>query len=381
MAASRRSSGESSIYKDVAGRWHGYVSMGLKKDGVRDRRHVSGSRRTAVVAKVRALETKRDAGTAAAAGKVQSVEQWLDHWCTTIAAVRVRPRTQESYRSIIDHHLNPNLGHHRLDRLQPEHLEKLYADLSGTLAAGTVLRVHRVLSRALKVAMQRDLIARNVATLVDPPSVRRVEVEPLSRQDARQILETAQAGGGAARWSVALALGLRQSEALGLGWSDVDLEKGMLTVRRGLHRVKGAGLVFEEPKSATSKRAIALPRQMVEQLRSHRSEQLKQRLATGSIWEDHGLVFVQANGRPIDRRADHRAWQALLAKSGVRAARLHDARHTAATLLLVQGVAPRVVMGMLGHSTMRVTTDTYQHVVPELATEAAEQMGNALWGT
>jgi integrase len=232
----------------------------------------------------------------------------------------------------------------------------------------------------MKVALQRGLVARNVATLVDPPAVRRVEVQPLSADEARKVLTEAQKQRGAARWSVALALGLRQSEALGLGWADVDLDTGALRIRRGLHRVKGKGLIFEDPKSTTSRRSIALPDQLVQQLRAHRVQQLEERMAAGTYWEDHGLVFVQLNGRPIDRRADHRAWQSLLKSAGVREARLHDARHTAATLLLVQGVAPRVVMAMLGHSTMRVTTDTYQHVVPELARDAAERMDKALWG-
>ncbi|MGZ4666279.1 MAG: tyrosine-type recombinase/integrase, partial [Frankiaceae bacterium] len=278
-------------------------------------------------------------------------------------------------------HLSPAIGHIRLDRLQPEHLETLYTELEAEgLSAATVLRVHRVLSRALKVAMQRGIVSRNVATLVEPPSVKRVEVLPLTPDEARRVLAEADARRNAARWSVALALGLRQSECLALSWEDIDLASGTLRIRRSLHRVKGKGLVMEEPKSPTSRRTIALPEQLVAQLRAHRAAQLKERMAAGSLWEEHGLVFAQANGRPIDRRSDHRAWQALLKAAGVRQARLHDARHTAATLLLVQGVPARVVMAILGHSTMRVTTDTYQHVVPELAREAAERVGVALWG-
>jgi hypothetical protein len=113
----RAAAGESTIYQDAAGRWHGYVSMGLKQGGKRDRRHVSAVRRADVVTKVRDLERKRDAGTAATAGKPQTVGIWLTHWCATIAAGRVRPRTLESYQSIIDRHLKPGLGHHRIDRL------------------------------------------------------------------------------------------------------------------------------------------------------------------------------------------------------------------------------------------------------------------------
>ena len=156
-----RASGESSIFKGEDGRWHGFVSMGKKDNGRRDRRHVSGAKRADVVAKVRAIETKRDAGMVEAAGRAPTIGEWLDH----IAARKVRARTLESYRSTVRLHLRPGVGHQRLDRLQPEHLERLYAALADKgLSPASILRAHRVLSRALKVASQRGKVARNVAT-------------------------------------------------------------------------------------------------------------------------------------------------------------------------------------------------------------------------
>jgi integrase len=183
----------------------------------------------------------------------------------------------------------------------------------------------------------------------------------------------------AARWTVALAVGLRQSEALGLRWSDVDLDNGTLSVRRGLHRVRGQGLIYEEPKADRSRRTLALPAQLVDALRAHRAAQLEERITAGPLWQDHDLVFAQPNGRPIERKSDWRAWKTLLRDAGVREVRLHDGRHTAATLLLSEGVHPRVVMEVLGHAQMRTTTDTYSHVLPALGRDAAERMGNALW--
>jgi integrase len=223
-------------------------------------------------------------------------------------------------------------------------------------------------------------VARNVATLVDPPAVKRPETAlPLSAEEARKVMASAQAHRNAARWTVALAVGLRQSEALGLRWADVDLANGTLTVRRGLHRVAGQGLVYEEPKAERSRRTLALPAQLVDALRAHRATQLEERIAAGSLWEDHDLVFSQPNGRPIERRSDWHAWKALLNEADVREVRLHDGRHTAATLLLSEGGHPRVVMEVLGHSQMRTTTDTYSHVMPALGRDAADRMGNALW--
>jgi integrase len=378
---SKRASGESSIYRDEDGRWHGFVSMGKKENGRRDRRHVSGAKRADVVAKVRAIEAKRDAGMVDAAGRAPTVGEWLDHWLDNIAARKVRARTLESYRSTVRLHLRPGIGHHRLDRLQPEHLERLYAVLADKgLSPASILRAHRVLSRALRVASQRGKVARNVATLVDPPAVRRPQTAlPLSAQEARQVMAAAQTRRNAARWTVALASGLRQSEALALQWSDVDLGKGTLSVRRGLHRVSGRGLVYEEPKADRSRRTLALPAPLVEALRAHRAAQREERIAAGPLWEDHDLVFAQPNGRPIERKSDWRAWKTLLREAGVREIRLHDGRHTAATLLLAEGAHPRVVMEVLGHAQMRTTTDTYSHVLPALGRDAADRMGRALW--
>jgi integrase len=196
---------------------------------------------------------------------------------------------------------------------------------------------------------------------------------------AKRVLATARAHRNSARWTVALAVGLRQSEALGLRWSDVDLDKGTLTVRRGLHRVAQQGLVYEEPKADRSRRTLALPGQLVEALRAHRGAQLQERVTAGPLWQEHDLVFAQVNGRPIERKSDWKAWKGLLADAGVRDVRLHDGRHTAATLLLSEGVHPRVVMEVLGHAQMRTTTDTYSHVMPALGKDAAERMGKALW--
>jgi integrase len=182
-----------------------------------------------------------------------------------------------------------------------------------------------------------------------------------------------------ARWTVALALGLRQSEALALQWKDIDLLTGTLTVRRSIHRVKGGGLIYEEPKTRCSQRTLALPVPLVAELGRHKAVQLGEQMLAGSDWHDEDLVFAQSNGRPIDKKADHDDWTRLLQSAGVRHVRLHDGRHTAATLLLSEGVHPRVVMEVLGHSQMRTTTDIYSHVMPALGRDAADRMGKALW--
>jgi len=238
-----------------------------------------------------------------------------------------------------------------------------------------------VLSRALRVAMQRGKIARNVATLVDPPAVKRPTTAlPLTVDEARRVLQAAEQVRNSARWTVALAVGLRQSETLGLRWSDIDLDVGTLTVRRGLHRVAGKGLIYEEPKAERSRRTSRSRRSSSWRFGATARCSSRSGKQPARCGRSTTLVFAQVNGRPLDKRSDWEAWKALLTRAGVREVRLHDGRHTAATLLLSEGVHPRVVMELLGHAQMRTTTDTYSHGMPALAEEAAAKMGTALWG-
>jgi integrase len=377
--AGRSANGESTIYKGADGRWHGYVSVGFTIGGKADRRHVTSKTRAVVVQKVRDLERRRDTGTISAVS-TPTVADWLEHWLTTIAPRRVRQRTLESYESAVRSRLIPGIGRHRLDRLRPEHLDQLYtALLDDGYSPASVLRHHRILSRALTVAVQRGHVPRNVATLVDPPAQRPSDLATaLDLDEARAVLEAAATVRNSARWTVALALGLRQSEALALQWKDVDLLNNTLTVRRSIHRVRGGGLIYEEPKSKRSQRTLALPLPLVAELHRHKAAQLGERMLAGSEWQDDDLVFAQANGRPIDKKTDYDEWTRLLQEAGVRHVRLHDGRHTAATLLLSENVHPRVVMELLGHSQMRTTMDIYSHVMPALAREAADRMSTLL---
>lgn len=399
----RRGTGEGSIYRDDRS-WRGVVVIGWTPEGKPIRKYVRGQTRKIVADKVRDLQAGRDAGTLAA-GRVPTVGEWLEHWLSVIAPERIRPSTARGYGTYVRQYLVPLLGRHRLDKLRPEHLETAWADLAGRgLSPATVRQAHRILSRALTVAVRRGHLPRNPATLIDGPSVVRAEVPSFSPAQARALMQATNGDRLATRWSAGLALGLRQGEALGLAWDAVDLDEGTLTVRRALQRQTwrhgcdeecgrkraaecparaGGGLVVVEPKSLTSRRTIAMPEELTAALRVRRAEGRRERLAAGDRWRGGGvfgdLVWAQTDGAPIDPRADWQAWRALCDRAGVPRLRLHDARHTAATLLLVQGIPGRVVQGVLGHSSIQLTLGTYSHVVPELAHEAAAAMSRALW--
>jgi integrase len=195
--------------------------------------------------------------------------------------------------------------------------------------------------------------------------------------EAQAVLEAAKGGRLEARWVIALTLGLRQGEALGLGWEHVDLDEGVIRVRRALKRVKGKGLIFGPVKSKKSNRDLPIFPELLPILRAHKKAQTAERLEAGTAWHDDGLVFCQVNGKPIDPSRDYQSWQALLKTAGVKRYRLHAARHSAATFLLLEGVDTRVVMELLGHSQISVTA-RYQHVVDEAKKTATAKVGGRL---
>ncbi|MBN9759248.1 Integrase [Pseudonocardia sp. Ae406_Ps2] len=396
----RQPNGTSSVYEGKDGYWHGRVTVGVRDDGKSDRRHVMRKSKADAIRAVRKLERDRDSATVQALGRVGTVGEWLEHWVENIAAAVVRENTLAGYRVAIRTHLIPGIGAHRLDRLQPEHLEKLYARMirNGS-SPGTAHQAHRTLRTALGEAERRGRITRNPAALAKAPRVSESEVEPYSVDEVRRLLTTAAEGRNHARWAIALALGLRQGEVLGLRWTDVDLDTGTLLVRRGRLRPryrhgcggscgKKAGYCpnrvadrpeTDETKSRAGRRAIGLPDELVALLKSHREEQDCERDTAAQLWRDSGYVFTDERGEPLNPNTDYHHWKKLLCDAGVRDGRLHDARHTAATVLLILGVPERAVMGLMGWSTTAMAA-RYQHVTGVVRTDVAQRVGGLIWG-
>jgi len=303
----------------------------------------------------------------------QTVETFLAGWLAT-ARSSVRPRTHESYTDMVRLHLLPTLGHHRLTTLAPQHVHALLdAKLAEGLSPRTVQYLHAILRRALGQAVRWGVVPRNVAALVSPPRVSRRELPVLTPDEARHLLEHIRGDRLEALYTIALALGLRQGEALGLQWEDVDLENGALRVRHTLQRVDGAPQLME-PKSSQSRRTIAMPSVAVLALREHRTRQLQERLWAGSRWQKSDFIFTSTIGTPLYSRATTQRFQRILTAAGLRRVTFHSLRHACASFLLAQGVSPRVVMETLGHSQFSTTMDIYAHVMPAMQRDAAERM-------
>jgi len=286
----------------------------------------------------------------------------------------VRPLTYAGYKVNVEKHLVPTLGKIPLDQLTPRHVQEM---MNARLAAGfsgkSVAYMQQVLRTALSLAVRWDMVSRNVARLVDRPRIERKPISPLTPDQARTFLAAIRGHRLEALFSVALALGLRQGEALGLRWEDVDLGAGTLRVRHQLQRIDGK-LTLVPPKTERSRRTLVMPITIVERLREHEKRQVAEKLWAGSKWDDTGLIFSTRVGGPTQARHVIAEFHKALENAGLRRIRFHDLRHSCATLLLVQGVSPRVVMEVLGHSEIALTMNAYSHVVPELQRDAAQRM-------
>ena len=434
MARSRQTGGRapngaSSIYLGADGRWHGRVTVGVKDDGSPDRRHVKRKTEAEVTAAVRKLEQARETGDVRKAGRAMSVEAWLRHWLENIARPSVKYKSYRAYQTAVDRHLIPGLGKHRIDKVGPEHFEKLYARmLSEGARPGTAHQVHRTARTAFGEALRRGHIVRNPVALAKAPRVDEDEVDPFEIAEIRQLITTALNRRNGVRFVLALAIGTRQGETIGLKWTRYNPDTRLLRIARQLQRQtwehgcsdphacgeryhkirpctagckrharacplpcaedctsharwcprrRGGGLVEVDVKSRAGRRGIVLPAQLAALLEEHRAAQSHEREVAGSVWEDGGWMFAQPNGRPIDQTMDRKEWKRLLTDAGVRPARLHDARHTAATVLL--GVPERAAMEVMGwsHSSM---AKRYQHVTAVLRQDIATRLDGFLWG-
>lgn len=394
---SRAGNRQSSIYLGKDGHWHGRVTVGRKEDGALDRRHVMSKSKSTVVAKVRALERLRDEVRVPKAGRAWTVEKWLLHWLEEIARPNIRESSYQAYRTAITKHLLPVIGSLRLDRLEPEHIETIHRRMTDAGAKpATIHQAHRTLRTALGEAQRRGYLGRNPA---QPPRIQPEPVDPFTIEEVQRLLAAAHGRRNAARWAIALALGLRQGEALALRWEDVDLEAKSLRVRATRLRPvyehgcdsgcgKTAGYcprrrqtngIVGATKSAAGNRVVGVPDELVALLKDHRRQQLEERIRAGSLWQEGGWAFTTLLGRPIAPNSDYHEWRVLLERAGVRHARLHDARHTAATVLLVLGVPERTVMSIMGWSSTSMAA-RYQHVTDPIRREVANRVGGLLFG-
>ncbi|MBI3927186.1 MAG: site-specific integrase [Armatimonadetes bacterium] len=362
--------------RDETGRrkYHNHTVRGSKKDA-----------QTWLNAALR----EKDLGSFTPGAKV-SVSEYFDHWLEASARARLKPQTLKSYSQHFDLYLKPTLGARRLDQLAPLEIQTAYTGLmDGGLSARTVQYGHAILRASLKQAVRWGLLARNPCDLVEPPkpsSQQKSEKPPVkafTRQQTDLFLRTADRITELGRlFRVAVNTGLRPGEILGLQWTDIDFPAARLHVQRVLvnerWRVEGAP-ILHTPKTRKSRRPVLLPPTALQALQQQRTEQLQARMAAGALYQNLDLVFADAHGGPLEERRVGRVFKRVLKAAGLPSHfALYSLRHTAATLLLLAGVNPKVVSDLLGHASVTITLDVYSHVLPSLQEETAAHMERLL---
>jgi integrase len=387
----KRGTNEGSIFRRKDGRWVGSLNLGWE-NGKRKRRHFYAATASEVRDELLKARFDQSRGLPVASER-QTVAKFLEGWLEHTLKSRAKPRSVESFTVIVNKHIVPALGRIRLDKLTPQQvqalLEKKREPYKTKTKAGKVIEKHglspqsiasirTVLRSAINQALKWGMVARNVATLIDPPRIPRPKTHAIDADGARKLLEAARGERFEAILVLALTLGLRRGEILGLRWSDVDFDSRTIRVNQALQRV-GGKLQVTEVKTERSRRVVAVPECVVRAVKTRRAQQAQERLLAGIEWKDTDLAFTNPRGGPLEPITLHRDFKRLLRAAELPTeTRFHDLRHTAASLLLAEGVHLRVIMELLGHSSISLTANTYAHVMPAAMREVADRMESIL---
>jgi len=359
--------------------WQITLDTGNGADG-RRRRHfetVHSTRKSDAQKRLTELLASLDKGVYTLPSHL-TLREYLDRWVKDYVQPNLSPRTAEGYEHICNHHFVPCLGNIKLSGLKPEHLQHYYSEkLSNGLSAQTVRHHHTCLHKALQTGVEWGLLARNIADAATPPRAQQPEMQTWDEDEITTFLEAARQTPYFALFHTALFTGMRRSEFLALRWCDLDLLLCQLYVTRSLHVLKGGRVVIRQPKSAKGRRMIALSPVTVSVLRDHREKQALEWVILGAQLKDDDLVFSDPEGKPLLPNTVTHAWIKLVRCTRLKPIRLHDARHSHASILLKLGTHPKIVQERLGHASIQVTLDTYSHVAPGLQEAAAARFDQA----
>ena len=294
----------------------------------------------------------------------------------------VRVSTYASYRGLVERHVVPALGHVQLQQLSADRLDRFYADLVAQgLATKTVRNIHVLLHRALTDAVRKNLVPRNVADAADPPKLNRADREEMKTwtpEQLRQFFAGITTHRLAAAYILAATTGMRRGEVLGVRWRDIDFNARRLHVQQTVLAVEYQ-IVIGRPKTLRGERKIALDDQTIQVLRNHRAAQRQEKQLLGDGYHDQGLVFAREDGAPVHPDYFSQTFDRTVKRLGLPKIRLHDLRHTHATLGLAAGVHVKVISDRLGHATTSFTQDVYMHAIPAVEEDAADQIAQIVF--
>jgi integrase len=314
----------------------------------------------------------------------QILNDHLDEWLARVRT-KVAPQTYASYETLTRVHVRPHIGPTPLANIKLKHVQDVFDRMVETSRSPrTVRATHQALNMAFKDAIRAEKLMRNPCAFVSLPRMVKSETKAFTPDEVRELLVAAESDPCGIIFEFAVVSGMRPEEYLALTWEDVDLDEGVARVRRVLvwNRSQG-GYRFDQPKTHNSRRVVRLPSSFIPTLKRHRRLQLEQKMQLGGEYENFNLVFASQLGTPLNQgNLSQRNFKRVLEAAGLndRGFTLYSLRHTCATLMLLEGVNPKVISEKLGHTSVKLTLDTYAHVLPDMQDAASEQLGRLLYG-
>ena len=362
--AKRRANKEGTIYKRKDGRWCAQITL----NGKRPTKYFDTQRECQEWIR----ETLNQVDRGVAVTTRQTLGEFLAAWLEAVKS-SIRPKSYETYAWNIHHHISPSLGHIKLRELRPDHIQRFYTrKLDNGVGTPTVRMSHGVLRRALGHAVKWGLLAHNVSDAVVPPKAKTKEMSVWDAEQVRCFLRLTEGHRWDALFYLAVTTGLRQGELTGLYWSDMDWKSSRLRIQRQVYQGQ-----VSELKTASSRRVVTLGEVALDKLHERQEHQARER--EWGIWQENDFIFTSRRGKPVSHGSLYPVFIDLTKAAGLPRIRFHDLRHTAATLMLQQGVHPKVVQERLGHSSISMTLGTYSHVLPSLQEDVADRLDELLW--
>ena len=342
--------------------------------GKRKRKTVYGKTKREAQEKLTRLQNQKLDGALSDESKLTVVE-YLERWLNDSVRLTSSDSTHVRYEGVVRNYINPAIGGVRLSKLSPSRVQSMFSAMEqGGATANARGYTHSVINQALNVALKWGLVVRNACGSLDRPKTTKRGIQPLTAEEAQRLLVESESHRLHALFVLAVATGIRQGELFALHWPDIDLDRGTISVRHTLEEINGRWRL-KEPKTASSRRLVTLPRMAVDALIEHR----KRILAKG--WAGIPWVFVNTQGTPLLKTNFYRyVWKPLRKAAGIHPIRFHDLRHTQVTLLLSLGENPKVVQERLGHAKISMTLDTYSHVIPGMQQGAADKLDSLYLG-
>ena len=361
--------------------WYYVLTYGKKADGKQKQYKKRGFKTKQEAQKaLNELMHSLESGSYIEPTKMLYKDYMLDHWLKD-KQTRVKKQTLQTYRWLVERHILPSIGNLELSKITPMAIQGLYNRLTEekVLSDEIVQKIHTIINDSLKKAERWELILKNPASRVDRPKAVKKEIKVWTLEEVKRFLKYAH---GYSRYSIAFLLalssGARQGEVLGLRFKDVDFERGCIRITQTLSNDGKEILPYTKTKSGA--RTIDLPEEVLIELRNHKDMIIEEKQSLGKYaYCDLDLVVCTETGTPTNKSNLRRIFNSIIKKAKVPKIRYHDMRHTHATLLLLQGVNPKIVSERLGHADTRITLDTYSHLLPSMQKETARNFGKMLF--